>query len=117
MHAPVGAMGGELVAQRLMRRVVLGDDEEAGRSLVEPMHDAGALDAADAGKAVAAMGDERVDQRAARVSGARMHDEVRRLVDDDDVAIFVNHVEIDGLRGGLRRRPLPAPEARMFRLV
>ncbi len=60
-----------------MRGVVLGDDQQSRRSLVEAMHDAGTLDAADAGEAVAAMGDERVDERSAGVSGARMHDEVR----------------------------------------
>ena len=97
-----------------MRGVVLGDDEQSRGSLVEAMHDAGTLDAADAGKAVAAMGDERVDERSACVSGARVHDEVRRLVDDDDVAILVDDVEIDGLGGGLRRLRLRHQNAERF---
>ena len=32
-----------------------------------------------------------------------MHDEVRRLVDDDDVVVLVDHVERDGLGRGLGR--------------
>ena len=58
-----------------MRAVVLRHDHEAGRVLVEPVHDAGPPLAADAGKAVAAMGDQRVDQRAGPVAGGGMHDE------------------------------------------
>ena len=46
--------------------------------------------AADAGQAVAAMGDQRVDQRAGRVAGGRMHHEARRLVDDDDLVVLVD---------------------------
>ncbi len=67
------------------------------------MHDAGTLDAADAGEAVAAMGDERVDQCSAGMSGGRVHDEVRRLIDDDDVGVLVDDIERDGLGGRLGR--------------
>ena len=90
-------------AEALVRRVRLGDDEQPGRTLVETVHDARPLDAADARQAVAAVGDERVDERAGGVPGGGMHDEVRRLVDDDEVAILVDDVERDRLGGGLRR--------------
>ena len=46
------AVVGELRGEALMGEVVLGDDEEPGRVLVEPMHDARPLHAADAGEAV-----------------------------------------------------------------
>src|SRR5262245_50230566 len=42
---------GKLPAQRAVRAVGLGHHQEAARILVEPVHDAGALDAADAGEA------------------------------------------------------------------
>ena len=56
------AMVGELRRQRLMGPVGLGDDHQPGRILVQPVHDAGALDTADPGKARAAMRDQRVYQ-------------------------------------------------------
>ena len=52
---------------------------------------------------VAAMGDERIHERAAGVAGGRVHDEVRRLVDDDEVGVLVDDVERDGLGGRLGR--------------
>ncbi len=97
VHAPVGTVRGKLLAERCMRRVVFGNDQQARGSLVEAVHDAGTLDAADAGEARAAMGDERVDQGSAGMSGGRVHDDVGRLVDDDNVGILVDHIERDGL--------------------
>ena len=41
----------------------------------------------------AAMGDQRVDQRAVGIARRRMHDEPRRLVDDDEVLVLVDDVE------------------------
>ncbi len=58
-----------------MGMVVLGNHHDAAGVLVQPVDDAGALDAANARQAVAAMMDQRVDQRAGPVAGARMHDE------------------------------------------
>ena len=49
-----------------MGGVRLGDDQQAGRVLVQPMDDARPLDAADAREARAAMGDERIDERTRR---------------------------------------------------
>ena len=86
-----------------MRLVVLGDHHQACRVLVEPVHDARPADAADAGKAGAAMGNQRVDQRAALVAGGRMHDQPFWLVDDDDVVVLIDNVERDILAHRLRR--------------
>ena len=54
-----------------MGAVVLGDDQQAAGVLVEPVDDARPLHAADARQAVAAMGDQRVDQRAGLMAGGR----------------------------------------------
>src|SRR6266702_2832685 len=51
---------GELGGERPMRRIGLGHDQEAGGILVEPVDDAGPFYPADAGQAVAAMGDQGV---------------------------------------------------------
>ena len=100
------AVIGELRREALMGAVVLGDHQEAGRVLVEPMHDARPLHAADAGEAVAAMGDERVDQRAGLV--ARRPGWTTRpggLVDDDEVVVLVDDGERDRLAPAASRRP------------
>ena len=105
---PVAAVIGELRGEAVVRRVVLGDDQEPGRVLVEPVHDARPPDAADPGKAFAAMRDQRVDQRAGLVPGAGMHDEPGRLVDDDEVVVLEDDVERDRLGLRLSRLRLAA---------
>ena len=99
----------KLPRQFFVRRVVLGDDHQAGRAAIEPMHDARPLLAADAAQIVNLM-EERVHQRAARVPGRRVNDHARRLVDDDEVRILVEdrHVE----RFGLAASPRPPPGLR-----
>ena len=57
----------------------------------------GRRDAADAGKAVAAMRDQRVDERSGLVPGRRMHDQAGGLVDDQQVGILVDDLEGDDL--------------------
>ena len=69
LEPAVGAVGGELLGEPLVRAIGLGHHQQAGGVLVEAMHDARPLDAADAGEAGAAMGDERVDQRAGGMAG------------------------------------------------
>ncbi|MBA7467948.1 hypothetical protein ES707_03187 [subsurface metagenome] len=59
-HLAGAAMVGELRRQRGMRGVVLGHHHQPGGVLVEPVHDAGPLHPADAGEALAAMGDQRI---------------------------------------------------------
>ena len=86
-----------------MRAVGLGGDQQAGGVLVEAMHDAGPLDAADARKRRAAVGDQRIDQRAGRMPGRGMHGEALGLVDDDEVRVLVDDGERDGLRLGCGR--------------
>ena len=93
-------MGGELLGQPFMRAIGLGNHQEAGRVLVETVHDPGPHDATDAGEARPAMGDEGVDQGARRVAGPGMYDETFWLVDDDEVRILVH----DGERHRLSRR-------------
>ena len=100
-HRAGAAVVGELRGQRLVRAVVLGHHHQPGGVLVEPVHDARAPDAADPGQARAAMGDQRVDQRAGLVAGGGMHHEPPGLVDDDDVVVLVDDIERDILAGGL----------------
>ncbi len=100
-------MFGELLAQALVRAVVLGDDHQARCIAIQPVNDARPALAADAGKTLTAMGDEGVDQRACPVAGSGMNDKPGGLVDDDEVIILIDHGKRDGLalrpRGDRRR--------------
>ena len=84
----IDAACGKIARQCMVRLLCLGDDHQAAGVLVEPMHDAGSADPADAGQARAAMGQQRVDERAVGISGGRMDNHARRLVDDDQVCIL-----------------------------
>ena len=55
----------------------------------------GRANAADAGKAVTAMIDKGVNERAGPVAGGGMDDHAGGLVDDNNVCVFVNHIERD----------------------
>ena len=85
--------------------IVLGDHHQPGGILVQPVDDAGPLDAADPGQAGAAMRDQRVHQGPGFVPGGGMHHEAGRLVEDDDIVVLVDDVERDrlGLRLGRGR--------------
>ena len=108
-------MIGKGLGQRAVRGVGLGDHHDAAGLLVEAVHDARPLDPADARKAVAAMVDQRVDQRAGPVAGAGMHDQTGRLVDDDDVVVLVEDVERRSPRPSARARPARAWRRRRAR--
>lgn len=71
-----------------VRRIALGNDEQARCILVEPMDDARPLDPADAREAGAAMGDEPIDQRARRMARRRMDHQSRRLVENDEMLVL-----------------------------
>ena len=96
----------EGLLQRHQRLLVLGHDEAARGVLVQPVDDARAQLAAHARQVLHAV-QQRVDQRAGRVARARVHDHARGLVDDDEVAVLVEHAQrqLLGLRdGGARAR-------------
>ncbi len=71
-----------------MGAIRLRDEEHARRVAVQAVHDAGALDASDA-LPVAHVVQERVHERARGVAGSGMDDEPRRLVDREQVVVFV----------------------------
>ncbi len=75
----------------------LGDDHHAGGVAVKAVDDAGPAFAADAGEFVSAMGEERVHQGAVFVAGGGVDDEAGGLVQHDEVAVFVQDGEGDGL--------------------
>jgi hypothetical protein len=58
---------------------------------------------------------QRVEQRAVRNAGTRMHDEARRLVDHDHVAILEHDLERHALRAGRRAAAQAAEQSRSSR--
>jgi hypothetical protein len=68
------------------------------------VNDSGAGDAADAREAVAAMGQQRIDQGAVGRAGRGVGGHARRLVDDDKVGVLVENGQGNGLGLGRGRR-------------
>ena len=103
-------VGGEQLRERLVGGVVLGHHHDPRRVLVEPVDDPRPPHAADARQAVAAMGEQGVDQRLVGVAGRGMDDQPGRLVEDEEIVILDT-----GYRGpspAARARPARAPEYR-----
>src|SRR5206468_7083711 len=83
-----------------MRYVVFGHDKTAARLFVETMNDSGALFSADP-RQHRAMVEECVDQSVFAMTGARMNDKPRRLVDHDEIIVFEKDLKGNLLRQGL----------------
>jgi hypothetical protein len=72
--------------------LVLGNEDQAGGVLVETVDDPGSVRSADV-RYLGAVGQHRVDQGAAGVTGPRMHDHPCRLVDHQQDVVLVNDVK------------------------
>ena len=92
----------ELARQLLMGGIVLGHDHHAGRAAVQPVHDAGPQLAADAAEIFHVV-QQRVDQRAGGMARAGVDHHAGGLVDHGHVRVLVQHVDGQGLGGGLGR--------------
>ena len=84
----------QLADEAGLRRERPGHDQESAGLLVQPMDDAGARHAGEGGRVV----QQRVQQRSVPVAAARMDDEARRLVDDDQRLVLVHDRQRDRLR-------------------
>jgi hypothetical protein len=88
--------GGKLLRQAAMGFVVLGHDETTARILVEPVHDAGPLFPAD-DRQRGTMMEQCIDEGVFAVTGARVHDQTRCFVDDDEIVVFEENLKRDPL--------------------
>jgi hypothetical protein len=82
----------KLAGKIAMGRVVLRDDESAAGFLIQTMNNSWAFLSPDAGKIVAVR-QERINQRVLLMTGARMHHDAGRLVQDEEIVVFENHFE------------------------
>ncbi len=93
----------KLRGELLVRKIVLGNDEQPGRVLVDAVDNAGAQRAAHAGERVAAVVQQGVDERPLPVPRGGVHDQTLGLVDDDHVRVLIRNVQRNILRLRLRR--------------
>ena len=82
----------KLTCELAVRGIVLCDHHDARRPAIEPVHDAGPELPTDATEVVHVM-QQRIHQRPAVVARRWMHHHARRLVEDDDVGVFVEDRE------------------------
>jgi hypothetical protein len=85
-----------------MRSLALGHDQGTGGVLIEPVDDPGPFGASYSGQVVA-VAEQRIHESARTMPARRVDDQPRLLVDHQQVAIFVEHVERDRL--GLQVEP------------
>src|SRR6266487_1942430 len=83
-----------------MGYVVFGHDKTAARLFVETMNNSGALFSADSRQHRAVV-EERVDQSVFTMTGTRMNDKPRRLVDHDEIIVCNENLKGNLLRQGL----------------
>ena len=96
--APLDVPAPDRLLQPLVRLVGARDDEQAGGVAVEAVHDPGPVLVAAGGVVL----DQPVHERSRRVPDARMDDDSRRLVDDQQVLVLPGDVQVHRLR--LERR-------------
>jgi hypothetical protein len=104
----------ELRRELPVRLVVLGDNQQAARFFIQTMNNAWAQFTADARKISEAV-EQRVDQRApisrvVRCPRSRMHHHAGRLVDYDQIVIFIDNVERDIFCESPQRNRLRRPK-------
>lgn len=85
-----------------MGSLFLCHDDQPGRVLVQSVYDPGALNTAPAGQSSDTV-EQRVHQRATRVTARRMDDHPGRFVDDQQPLVLVNHIYGDVLGDRGRR--------------
>ena len=91
----------ELGRQPLMRPIVLGDDEQPSRILVNPVNDSRTSLSTHAGKAASTMGQKSVDERSRRRSRCRMHNHSCGLVYNEQVTVFKDHIQRNAFRSDM----------------
>ena len=101
--APLDLVVGQRGHQTLVRGRRPRHDEQARGAAVESVHDAGPPGITD-GRDLGVAAEQAVDERAVGCAGAGVHDEARRLVDDDQVVVGVDHGEHDSGIGVEGRR-------------
>lgn len=99
--APFDVVRCKQLGKPFMCSVAFCDNKQSRSVFVDAVHDARSLHAADTRKLATTMVEQRVYQRAVSVAGSRVNDQPRRLVNDNQMLVFIYNIEIDILRLGL----------------
>jgi len=92
---------GEGLAQPFVDLVGLGDEHQAARVLVEPVHDAEPLLPASSGQLCTAMMNQRINERSRPMPNCGMDDQPRLFVDRDQRVVLVDNIDGNGFAGWL----------------
>ena len=92
----------DLLCQTLMGKIVFGNDQQAAGVLIDPMDNPRPDHAVDPRKGIAAVRQQRVDQRSTRMSGCRMHHHSLGLIDHQQVRILITDIQWDRLRQNIQ---------------
>ena len=93
----------QLRGNALMRQIVFADDHRACGVPVDAMHDTGPHDAVNAGKRLSAVVHNRIDKRPLVVTRGGMNHHALRLVDYENVLIFIQNIERQIFRDNIRK--------------
>ena len=88
------SVAGELLCESVMGEIGFSGDDQAACIHIKAVDDAGALLAANAGEASAAMVEQRIDERVVAMAARRMNRQARRFVDHDQVIIFIDNIKL-----------------------
>lgn len=95
---PVDITGSKRAGQGMMGTVMFGRNNKAGGKPVYTVDDTGAGNTANARKGSPAMGKQGVDQRAVPGAGCRVHHHAGRLVDNNDIPVFIDNIQRNAFR-------------------
>ena len=85
-----------------MRHIIFAGHQRSRRVHIDPVYDSRPHGAVNAGQFKAAVVHQSIDQRLAIVPGRWMHDHLLRLIDNDDILVFIEDVQRNVLRLDIR---------------
>lgn len=100
---PLNIMAGKKIRQTLMCGVRLGDRQNTGRILVDPMHDTGPLHTPDPRQCPLTVVQKRIHQRSGPAAGRRVNSHVGRLIHQEKMLVLKQDIEYNRFRFRRRR--------------
>ena len=97
---PLNAVGSKLIRKMMVGFIGLGHHKQTACVFIYTVHNAGPPFAANPGKGVGAMIEQRIDQSATWRARRRVHHHARRFVDHNQMGIFIDHLKRDVFRLG-----------------
>lgn len=106
---PLHRVDTKLTREPNVGAIRLRHHHDPGNISIETVNDAGPQHPADAGEGAGAVREEGIHECAARVARGRMDHETCRLLDHEEILVFVQHLERDRLGRGAGRTGIREP--------